>query len=79
MNKELMHGAIEKGRAAEAVAMAVLHDPGMLVDELDHHRITQDAQPYWDFAQEWIAAARVLVKPSCLSTRCRKRRTTWQV
>ncbi|MGP5381539.1 hypothetical protein ACTXL8_05040 [Glutamicibacter arilaitensis] len=67
MKKELMHAsmhdAIEQGRTADAVAMAVLHDPDMLVEELDYHRITQDAQPYWDFAQEWIAAARVLDKP----------------
>lgn len=55
--------AIEAGRIDEAVATAVSWQPDALLETLEYRRISNDAQPYWEFAQAWIAAAGSLDKP----------------
>lgn len=54
---------IEAGRIDEAVATAVYWQPDALLETLDYRRISNDAQPYWEFAKAWIAAAGSLDKP----------------
>ncbi|WP_313810893.1 hypothetical protein [Glutamicibacter sp.] len=54
--------AIESGRLDVCVAAAVLQRPEPLIESLDYHRITENAEPYWEFAKAWIAAAGALDK-----------------
>lgn len=55
--------AIEAGQLTEMVPLAFCLGPEATYENFDFHRISDDAQPYWDFAKLWVQSAPALAKP----------------
>ncbi|MGO3393674.1 hypothetical protein [Glutamicibacter arilaitensis] len=55
--------AIEAGQLTEVASLALCLDPEAIYENFDFHRISGDAQPYWDLAKLWVRSAPALAKP----------------
>lgn len=55
--------AIESKDPHAAVALAIEQPPALLLEAFDYHRITDGAEPYFEFTKAWIALAEPLDKP----------------
>lgn len=55
--------AIENHEPVKAAGIAAAQRPSLLAENLNYHRITDNAAPYWEFAKAWVAIADTLDKP----------------
>ncbi len=55
--------AIESQDPHVAAALALEQPPALLLEAFDYHRITDSAEPYFEFTKAWIALAEPLDKP----------------
>ncbi|MGO2123808.1 hypothetical protein, partial [Glutamicibacter arilaitensis] len=63
MTVSQIQDAIEAGQPTEVASLALCLDPEAIYENFDFHRISDDAQPYWDFAKLWVQSAPALAKP----------------
>ncbi|MGO2596345.1 MAG: hypothetical protein ACTH79_11235 [Glutamicibacter arilaitensis] len=63
MTVSQIQDAIEAGQPTEVASLALCLGPEAIYENFDFHRISDDAQPYWDFAKLWVQSAPALAKP----------------
>lgn len=62
LDKNLV-AAIEANDPVTAAELALRYTPEILVEEFDYHRITDNAEPYWEFLKAWFERASPLDRP----------------
>lgn len=55
--------AIESKDPQASARLAIKQQPALLVEAFDYHRITDNAEPYFEFTKAWVALAEPLDKP----------------